>query len=175
MPNIYREQPAASEYIAYYGRYIALVPDGDILAQLERQAAETARLLAGLSAELADHRYAPGKWSIKEVVGHVTDAERIFAHRALRFARGDTISLPGFDENAYVPAGEFGDRSLADLSAELRAVRAATLAMFRGFPEVAMTRMGVASDAAVSVRALAWISAGHELHHVKLLRERYLA
>ena len=106
MPNIYRDQPAASEYVPYYGRYIALVPNGDILAQLERQAEETARLLAGLSAEQAEYRYAPGKWSIKEVVGHVTDAERIFAHRALRFARGDTISLPGFDENAYVPAGE---------------------------------------------------------------------
>lgn len=175
MPNLYRDQPAASEYVPYYGRYIALVPDGDILAQLEGQAEATSRLLGGLSAEQAEHRYAPGKWSIKEVVGHITDAERIFAYRALRFARGETISLPGFDENAYVPAGEFGDRTLADLAAELRVVRAATLAMFRGFPEVAMTRMGVASDAAVSVRAIAWIIAGHELHHVKLVRERYLA
>lgn len=175
MPNIYRDTPDASEYVPYYGRYIALVPDGDIIAQLERQAEETARLIGGLSAEQAEHRYAPGKWSIKEVVGHVTDAERIFAYRALRFARGDSTPLPGFEENAYVPAGEFGDRSLADLASELRAVRGATLAMFRGLPEPAMTRAGVASDATASVRAIAWITAGHELHHMKLVRERYLA
>jgi uncharacterized damage-inducible protein DinB len=175
MPNHYSSAPDASEYIPYYGRYIALVPDGDIIAQLERQVETTTRVLGGLSAEQAEHRYAPGKWSIKEVVGHITDAERIFAYRALRFARGDATPLPGFDENAYVPAGDFGQRSLGELAAELRTVRAATLAMFRGLSDVAMTRAGVASDAPVSVRAVAWITAGHELHHVTLLRERYLA
>lgn len=175
MPNTYREPPAATEFNPYYGRYIALVPAGDIIAALERQAQETLRLLGGISPEQAEHRYAPGKWSIKEVVGHIADAERIFGYRALRFARGDGTALPGFDENAYVPAGEFGGRSLAELAAEFKAVREATLAMFRGLPESSMTRAGTASDSAVSVRALAWITAGHELHHVKLLRERYLA
>jgi uncharacterized damage-inducible protein DinB len=175
MPNHYSSAPDASEYIPYYGRYIALVPDGDIIAQLERQVETTTRVLGGLSAEQAEHRYAPGKWSIKEVVGHIADAERIFAYRALRFARGDATPLPGFDENAYVPAGDFGQRSLGELAAELRTVRAATLAMFRGLSDAAMTRAGVASDAPVSVRAVAWITAGHELHHVTLLRERYLA
>ena len=174
MPNGYRSPPEQAEFNPYYGRYIALVPPGDIIRQLERQAQDTARLLGGLSAEQAEHRYAPGKWSIKEVVGHVTDAERIFTYRALRFARGDSTALPGFEENAYVPAGAFGERTLANLAAELAAVRSATLAMFRGFPEAAMTRTGVASDAVASVRALAWIAAGHELHHMKLLRERYL-
>lgn len=175
MPNEYHDPPEQSEFNPYYGRYIALVPQGDIIGQLERQARDTARLLGGLSAEQAEHRYAPGKWSIKEVVGHVTDSERIFTYRALRFARGDATALPGFEQDDYVTPGAFGERTLADLAAELAAVRVATLAMFRGFPEAAMTRSGVASDALASVRALAWITAGHELHHMKLLRERYLA
>src|SRR2546423_5296233 len=115
----------------------------------------------------------PGKWSIKEVIGHVTDAERVFSYRALRFARADTISLPGFDENAWVPAGNFGARSLADLAAELDAVRPATIALFRGLDAAALARRGTASDNAVSVRAIAWIIAGHERHHVALLHERY--
>lgn len=175
MPNSYQDLPAASEFNPYYGKYIALVPPGDIFSQLERQAHETAKLLAGISAAKAEHRYAPGKWSIKEVVGHLADAERIFTYRALRFARGDANPLHSFDENAYVPAGEFGERPLPEIAEELRAVRNATLALFRGLPEQSMSRTGVASDALVSVRALAWITAGHELHHVKLLRERYLA
>lgn len=175
MPNIYRDAPAATEYNPYYERYIALVQEGDIIATLEHQANTTATLLGGLTPELAEHRYAPGKWSIKEVVGHLADAERIFAYRMLRFARADATPLPAFEENAYVPAGAFGARALPDLAAELRSVRQATVAMLRGLPLEAMTRAGVASDFPVSVRALAWITAGHELHHVKLLRERYLA
>src|SRR5256884_2618075 len=106
-------------------------------------------------------------------VGHVTDAERVFSYRALRFARADTISLPGFDENAWVPAGNFEARSLADLAAELDAVRRATIALFRGLDAAALARRGTASDNAVSVRAIAWIIAGHERHHVALLHERY--
>lgn len=175
MPNTYSIAPAASEYNPYYAKYIARVPQGDIIAQLAKQADETAALLAGVSAEKAEYRYAPGKWSIKEVVGHLADAERVFAYRALRFARGDTYPLHSFDENAYVPAGEFGRRSLPELAEELRAVRGATIALLRGLPEETMTRSGVASDALVSVRALAWITAGHELHHVSLLKERYQA
>src|SRR5213082_499152 len=107
-------------------------PDGDLLRTLQDQARDTQALLAGLSEAKALHRYAPGKWSIKEVIGHVTDSERVFSYRALRFARADTIALPGFDENAWVPAGNFEARSLADLAAELDAVRRATIALFRG-------------------------------------------
>jgi hypothetical protein len=175
VPNTYGDSPAAGEHSPYYQRYIDLVPAGDIIATLERQGDEMGALLSGLSEERARHRYATGKWSIKEVIGHLTDAERVFSHRALRFGRGDATPLPGFDENAYTPAGQFDDRSLADLLADQRAARAATVALFRGLPAEAMTRGGTASDAYVTVRALAWITAGHELHHLKILRERYLA
>lgn len=175
MPSSYSDAPGAGEHAPYYARYTALVPAGDIIATLERQSEETARFLAGLTADQAAHRYAPGKWSIKEIIGHLTDAERIFAHRALRFARGDATPLPGFDETVYTPAGEFDDRTLEDVAADLRAARASTVALFRGLPAHAMTRAGTASDAHVTVRALAWITAGHELHHLNVIRERYLA
>jgi hypothetical protein len=166
-------RPAAAEYDPYYGRYIDKVPEGDLLRTLEAQARETQALLAGLSDAKALHRYAPGKWSIKEVIGHVADTERVYSYRALRFARADATALPGFDENAWVPAGNFDARPVADLAAELDAVRRATLALFRGLDAAALARRGTANDAAVSVRAIAWIIAGHERHHVALLHERY--
>jgi len=166
-------RPPAAEYAPYYARYIDKVPEGDLLRTLENQARETQALLAGLSDAKALHRYAPGKWSIKEVIGHVTDTERVFSYRALRFARADATALPGFDENAWVPAGRFEARSLKDLAAELDAVRRATIALFRGLDAAALARRGTASDNAVSVRAIAWIIAGHERHHVALLHERY--
>ena len=166
-------RPAAAEYDPYYGRYIEKVPEGDLLRTLETQARETQALLAGLSDAKALHRYAAGKWSIKQVVGHVADTERVYAYRALRFARADATALPGFDENAWVPAGTFDARPLADLAAELDAVRRATLALFRGLDAAALARRGTANDAAVSVRAIVWIIAGHERHHVALLHERY--
>lgn len=175
MPGHYTDRPDTSEHSPYYSRYIDRVPPGDIIGQLARQQDDTFRLLANLGADKAEYRYAPGKWSIKEVIGHVADAERIFAYRALRIGRGDATPLASFDENTYVPTGEFGARSLGDLLDELKTVRAATTALYRGFPASAMTRIGTASNAPCSVRALAWIIAGHELHHVNLLRERYLA
>ena len=167
-------RPDAAEYAPYYGTYIGKVPEGDVLQTLEDQRRETQQLLAGLSETKALHRYAPGKWSIKEVIGHVVDAERVFSYRALRFARADDTALPGFDEKAWVPAGKFDARSLNDLAAELDAVRHATIALFRGLDAAALARRGTASNNAVTVRAIAWIIAGHERHHVALLRERYL-
>jgi uncharacterized damage-inducible protein DinB len=167
-------RPEATEYAPYYGTYVTKVPEGNLLEILERQRTETQGLLAGLADARALHRYAPGKWSVKEVIGHITDAERIFCYRALRIARGDETPLPGFDENAYTPAGRFDARPLADLAAELDAVRRATLALFRGLESDALTRRGTASNHGVSVRALAYIIAGHERHHVSILRERYL-
>ncbi|HSJ65712.1 MAG TPA: DinB family protein [Gemmatimonadaceae bacterium] len=175
MPSTYSDPPKAGEYAPYYARYTALVPAGDIIATLEREGGEVAALLSSLSAERAEHRYAPGKWSVKEVLGHLTDAERVFAYRALRFARGDETPLAGFDEAAWVPFGDFGKRSLADLVADYRTARESTLALLRGFPDAAMVRGGEASGHHVTVRGLAWIIAGHELHHAKILRERYLA
>lgn len=166
-------RPAATEHAPYYGRYTALVPDGPITATLRAQAAETARLLASAPAAKEEHRYADGKWSVKEVVGHMIDAERVFAYRALRFARADATPLAGFDENIYVPAGAFGARTLKSLAEEFRVVRESTIQLLEGLPDEAMSRGGVASENPVTVRALAWIIAGHERHHVGILRERY--
>ena len=171
MPRI--PLPGADEYAPYYGRYIAQLTGDDALTALESQAVSTAKLLAATPESLAGHRYAPEKWSVREVVGHISDGERVFAYRALRIGRGDATPLPGFDENLYVPEGRFERRTLADIVAEFAAVRQASLALFRSFDEAGLARRGSANEQPVSARALAAIMAGHELHHVKLLRERY--
>ena len=166
-------RPDATEYDPYFGGYVSRVPEGDLVATLEAQRRETQSLVAGLTEARALHRYAPGKWSIKEVIGHVTDTERVFCYRAMRFARGDQTPLPGFDEKLYAPAGRFDARPVADLAAELDAVRRATIALLRSFDAEALGRRGTANGKEVSVRALAYIIAGHERHHVAILRERY--
>jgi DinB family protein len=166
-------RPASDEYLAYYERYIALVPDGNLVELLGAQNLETVRLLSGVDDKRGLYAYAPGKWTIKEVIGHLSDAERVFTHRALRFARGDAQPLPGFDENAYVPAGRFNQRPIADLVDEFRAVRASTVHLFRYLSEEEMARRGIANNNPISVRALGFVIAGHERHHAKLLRERY--
>jgi len=158
----------------YYRRYLARVPPGDILDILDRQIDYTKRMLAGLDATTAQYRYAPGKWSIKEVVAHLCDVERVFAYRALRFARGDATPLPGFEQDDYVASGAFGARSLASLVDEFETVRRATLSLFRGLDEDAVHRRGTASGGEFTARAVAYIIAGHELHHGALLREKYL-
>lgn len=164
--------PAADEYAPYYGKYVALVGP-DVLAALESQARSTAALLAATPEAKGSFRYAEGKWSVKEVIGHLADAERVFAYRALRFARADETALPGFDENAWMPHANFDRRTLADMAAEFAAVRAATLAFARSLDDQVLARRGIASNNPVSVRGLLGIIAGHELHHVKILRERY--
>lgn len=166
--------PKADEHAPYYARYIERVPNGDLITVLRDQSADTVALLRDLTPERATHAYAPGKWTVKEVVGHVIDAERIFAYRALRFARGDTTELAGFEQNPYVPAGKFDRRSLGDLLEELQIVRAATIQLVRHADDEVLSRRGIASGKEVSVRALFYIIAGHERHHVDLLRERYL-
>lgn len=168
--------PAADggEHLPYYAQYIALVPAGDVLAALEAQLADTVALLDALGEERAGYRYAPGKWSAREVMGHIVDTERIFAYRALCAARGEGAPLPAFDENAYVAGADFDARSLNSLMGELTAVRRATLALFRNLGEAALARRVVANGAPMSARAAAWIIAGHERHHQLLLRERYL-
>jgi hypothetical protein len=166
-------RPASDEYFEYYGKYIKLVQGEDALPALRDQIGDTVKLLRPLDEAKALHRYAPGKWSVKEVIGHISDGERVFAYRALRIGRGDATPLPGFDENAWVPAGRFDSRPLAEIVRELEEVRAATVGLFRGLDEEAMIRRGTANDKKISVRALAWIIAGHELHHRKLLVESY--
>jgi uncharacterized damage-inducible protein DinB len=168
-------RPDASEFLPYYGKYIDRVPGGDLLQTLRTQLDGTLALVRGLPEERGGHRYAPGKWSIREVLGHVIDAERIFAYRALRIARADGTPLASFDENAYAQNSGADARTLADLAEELAHVRLGNLALFRSLDDAALARRGTASDATVSVRALIWIIAGHEAHHVSLLRERYLA
>jgi hypothetical protein len=166
--------PAADEYGAPYAGYVARVPAGsDVLELLARQGEETRARLGTVAEARGDYRYAPGKWSVKEVVLHLADTERIMAGRALRVARGDATPLPGFDENAYVPLSGADARSLASLLEESRDVRAATLSLFRHLPGDAWGRRGTASGHPVSVRALAWTIAGHERHHLATLADRY--
>ena len=174
MATLTANRPAATEHHPYYGKYIALVPEDEAIPALESQMADSLALLRTIPESKAEHRYAPDKWSIKEVIGHLIDAERVFAYRAMRFAHQDATPLPGFDENTYVPAGGFGRFALADLVSEWELVRRSNLALFRRFDADMWKRMGVASDNPVSVRALAFIIAGHGRHHVAILRERYL-
>jgi len=167
-------RPGPGEHAEYYGRYTRLVPDGDLVEILERQMEETAAFLRGIPARLHDHRYAEGKWSIKEVIGHLGDTERIFAYRALRIGRGDTTPLPGFDENAYVADARFAEQEYAHLVEDFIAVRRATVSLLRSFDAEEAARVGEASGWPVSARALAAIMAGHVIHHTAILRERYL-
>jgi len=167
-------RPDSSEYASFYAGYVSLVPEGDVLDLLARQIDDTAALIGGLNETQAGYRYAPGKWSIREIVGHVADAERVFSYRALRIGRNDQTPLPSFDENAWMPYGNFDARPLADLLSELRAVRQSTLALYRSFTPEAVARRGVASQKDISVRAIIYVTAGHERHHVTVLRERYL-
>ncbi len=168
------ERPAPSECAPFYRGYVEAVPEGDVLATLEEQTAAAARLLKGIDPEKEEHRYAPGKWSVKEVAAHVIDTERIFACRALRLARGDRTPLPGFDQDAYVAALDLSERTLSDLADELLRVRASTLDLFRSFGEEELRRSGQVSGRAISVRAIVYIVAGHERHHRRILEERYL-
>jgi len=169
-------RPQPGQYPAYFDEaYLPRVPAGaDPLAQLAQQLAEVEALIGPLTDEQALTNYDPGKWSIKEVLLHLLDTERIFAYRALRIARGDQQPLPGFDQEAYGPEAGANNRPLTDILAEYAAVRAATLALFRSFTSAQLDRMGTASNCPVSVRALVFVTAGHEAHHLRILRERYL-
>lgn len=167
-------QPEADEYDPYYGRYVSLVDSSDIVSSLEKQARETHALLTGLTDQQANVRYAPGKWSVKEVLGHMNDTERIMSYRALRIARGDQTPIEGFEQDDYVPLGKFDGRTIADLLEEFAAIRQATIRLLSHFDAESATRRGTASNKPVSARALAYIIAGHELHHRRVLQEKYL-
>lgn len=168
-------RPEATEYAPYYDKYVSLIKDGDILTTLNQQLDQSLALLANISEERANFRYGPDKWSIKEVLGHLIDTERIFAYRALRFARNDTTNLPGFDQDDYIRNASFDDCTLNELAAEFAHVRRSNLSLFKHLDEEAWKRKGAANDSEVSVRALAYIIAGHELHHMDILHRRYLA
>ena len=168
-------RPQPGEYAPYYDRYISLVQGEDILDTLDQQRRQTMLLLSGRNDEDGDFRYAPGKWSAKEVLGHVCDTERIFAYRALRIARADATPVEGFEQDDYVRNGPFAQRPLADLVEDFIAVRRATLSLLRNLDEAAWSRRGIANNNEVTVRALAYTIAGHELHHLRILEEKYFA
>jgi hypothetical protein len=166
-------RPEAGEYAPFYAGYVARVPEGGVLEVLAEQPAELRRIAAGVPPERQDFRYAPEKWSLRQLFSHLIDAERVFGYRALCIAHGDTTPLPGFDEKAYVAAADLGSTPLAALAEELALLREGNLALFRRLPEEAWTRTGNANGQDVSVRALAWILAGHLRHHLAVLAERY--
>jgi hypothetical protein len=167
-------RPQPNEYDPYYDRYISLIQGNDILAALDEQRRQTVLLLSGRTAADGDLRYAPGKWSLKEVLGHLNDTERIMSYRALRIARSDATPIEGFEQDDYVRNAPFARRPLADLIEDYIAVRRATLSLFRNLDEAAWTWRGIANKNEISVRALAYIIAGHELHHRQILEEKYL-
>lgn len=167
-------RPEPSEHLPYYEKYIRLVTGEDALAALASQTGETLATLRAVSEVDSLKRYAPGKWSLREVIGHVTDAERVFAYRALRIARGDATPLAGFEQDDWMAEAHFDARSLRELLDEFQAVRQASVLLFRPLDQEAWRRRGVASGGDVSVRALAFIIAGHERHHMAIVREKYL-
>ena len=166
--------PDKSEYDPYYERYISLVTGNDVLTLLQTQGQETVDLLSTATETKGDYRYAPDKWSVKELVGHMSDTERILNYRALRISRNDPTPLEGFEQDDYVRNGPFGACRLRDLVDDFANVRQATISLFRQMSEEAWSRRGTANKVAVSVRALAFIILGHELHHRKILRQKYL-
>ena len=166
-------RPQPDEYPAYAARYVGLVGNEPILEILEQLQQSTNNLIAGLSDDKANYAYAEGKWTIKQVVGHMADTERVFAYRAFVFSR-EAIELPGFDQEIYMEKATFNTRPLEDIANELKTVRESSLYLFRSLTEEQSTQKGIASGNPVSVRALAYMIAGHEMHHIKILKERYL-
>lgn len=169
-----QKRPEKGDYAEHFEKYVGLVPSGDFLEILQKQREELMRQLSALSEQQGDFRYAPEKWSIKEVLGHINDAERIFAYRLLRIGRGDQTPLAGFEQDDYIQTGNFSARTLKDLLGEFSAIREGTIALVRSMDGAAWLRRGTASQKEITTMALAFIIAGHVRHHQKLLEERYL-
>jgi uncharacterized damage-inducible protein DinB len=166
--------PSTYEYADYYASYVKLVPQGDIIEILRDQMKETVALLSTLTEPESEYRYATGKWSIKEVIGHITDTERIMSYRLLSIARGERASLPGYDENEYAAVANFDKQSLKDLLDHFACVRQSTIHLIKTLSDESLSRRGTANNSAVTAKALITIMAGHELHHRKIIQERYL-
>jgi hypothetical protein len=171
---ILRTRPLSNEYPEYYDRYVSLVPDGDIEEILRRQRSETNALLNSVSEESAVRAYAPGKWTLKEVIGHMSDTERVMSYRMLAMARKESTPLQGMDQDLYVSSANFNQLTWAQLQVDSGMVRSATLSLVSTIDDVAWIRTGTVWDSSVSTRAFAYIIAGHELHHLKIICERYL-
>lgn len=175
MSEIWTLRPGAEEFAPYFGRYINLVPDGDVREILREQTTGVVRLLAPLREEQANYSYAEGKWSVKEVLGHIIDTERIFTYRLLRIARNDKTALPGFEQDDFVKYGLHARQPWPDLVEEFQVVRSATMCLLRGLDGEALARTGTASGMPISARSLAWLVPGHVLAHLAILHERYAA
>jgi uncharacterized damage-inducible protein DinB len=168
------KMPSTYEYADYYASYVKLVPQGDIIEILRDQMKETVSLLSTLTEPQSEYRYASGKWSIKEVIGHITDTERIMSYRLLSIARGEKTSLPGYDENEYVAKADFDNQSLKDLMDHFACVRQSTIHLIKSLSDESLSRRGTANNSEVTAKALITIVTGHELHHRKIIQERYL-
>ena len=168
------KHPQKDEYAAYYHTYVDKVPNGDIIKILKRQSDQIKKLLKNVSKKRALFRYSSGKWSVREIIGHMIDTERVFAYRALRFARNDQNDLPGFDENEYVRQSNYNDIKLKELVDEFCALRKSNAMMFKNFSDEITLRKGRANSNSFTVRAMAYIMAGHVNHHLGIIKERYL-
>lgn len=168
-----QRRPDPSDYAPYFSRYIDLVPETDIITALESQMADTTKSLRSISEERGSFRYAPGKWTIKGVIGHVGDGERVFGYRAMCFARGEKTSLPNFDENTYAEQADFERWPMKALVDHLEQQRRANVLMFRNLADDAWDRKGLASNNPATPRSMAFIMVGHERHHLRVLREKY--
>ena len=166
-------RPRTGDNNPYYDRYISLIGDDDIIEVLEDQRKTSEKFLKTFTEEQGNYSYADGKWTMKEVLGHVIDTEKIMAYRALAFARGEKQSLPGFEQDDYVAESNFNNRLLDDLINEFLTARESNIILFKSFDEEIFNRRGIASEAEVTVLALIYIIAGHEKHHMKILKERY--
>lgn len=167
-------RPVPGEYAPSYTPYVAAVPEGDVLVFLQVQFDEVSALFSNLSEAEGAFRYAPGKWTLKDLLQHLADAERVFSYRALRIGRGDTTPLSGYEENAYAAAAHAERRSMADLLSEWQAVRAGSLSLFRSLPDHAWANAGTANGVSVTERCFPYFCAGHTAHHLAIIRERYL-
>lgn len=168
-----KSRPTENEFAKSFSGYVSLVPETDVLAVLEHQLSDLAQLAERVPPDREKHRYAQGKWSVREVLGHLIDSERVFAYRAFCISRGEQVSLPGFEENDYVAESHYADQSLPDLVSELSLLRRANVMFFRGLSESDWERRGTANENVISVRAIAFIMAGHTRHHFVVLRDRY--
>jgi hypothetical protein len=167
------ERPAPGEYAQFYAGYVALVPETDALAVLAAQPAELQAVAGGVSPDREQQRYAPGKWSVREVFGHLTDGERVFGYRAFCISRGDQASLPGFDEQSYIAGSSYDQVPLRELASDFAALRQSNLQVLRRLTAADWARTGTANGTPVTVRALAFVMAGHVRHHLGVLRARY--
>ncbi len=174
MKMVLNDRPLQKEYGSYYETYIRLVPEGNVVEVLADQLKAASEYLSDIPEDRGNYRYAPGKWSLKEVLGHINDNERVMSYRLLRFARGDRTSLAGYDQDEFMKGVSFDSLNLSEIIEDYISVRRATLTLLRGLSEEAWSRKGIANENELSVKALAYIIAGHELHHLNIVKERYI-